>query len=230
MSDDLERMRAEYRRRAGSAGDRQRYSPFNPAYLFETQQRQRHTLDLLRRHGLETLAGRRVLEIGCGRGGILREFLGYGVAARDLVGIDLLEDRLAEAQAQLPGVGLANCDARYLPFGDASFELVLQYTAFSSVLDDAVKAAMAAEMRRVLRPGGLIVWYDFWINPTNPQARAIRPAEVRRLFAGWRCTFRRVTLAPPLARRVVPLSWTAALLLEKLRLLNTHDLAIIESP
>ena len=92
------------------------------------------------------------------------------------------------------------------------------------------QAAMAAEMRRVLRPGGLIVWYDFWTNPTNPQVRGIRPDEVRRLFPGCRCQFRRVTLAPPLARRLVRLSWTSALLLEKLRLLNTHDLAIIELP
>ncbi len=228
MSDDLERLKAEYGRRAESPDDRRRYSLFNSAHLFAVQQRQRQTLQMLRRRGLETLAGKRVLEVGCGRGGILHEYLGYGVTARDLVGIDLLEDRLTEAQARLPGVPLANCDARRLPFDDATFDLVLQYTAFSSVLDDTAKAAMAAEMRRVLRPDGLILWYDFWINPTNPQVRGIHPDEVRRLFAGCRCEFRRITLAPPLARRLVPLSWTLALLLEKLRLLNTHDLALIE--
>jgi hypothetical protein len=36
-----------------------------------------------------------------------------------------------------------------------------------------------------------------------------------------------VTLAPPIARRLVPLSWMAAMALEKLSMLNTHYLGII---
>ena len=229
MSDDLERLKAEYARRAALPDTQRRYTPFNPAYLFEQQQRQRRTLNALRHRGIESLAGKRVIEIGCGRGNVLCEFLGYGVAPRDLAGIDLLEDRLTAARDHVPGVPLAVCDARRLPFADASFDLALQYTAFSSVLDSAAKTMMAAEIRRVLRPGGLILWYDFWINPTNPQARGIRLDEIRRLFAGCRCDAQRVTLAPPLARRLIPISWTAALLLENLRIFNSHYLAIIES-
>jgi hypothetical protein len=83
-------------------------------------------------------------------------------------------------------------------------------------------------MVRVLRPGGLIIWYDFWFNPTNRQTQGIRPAEIRRLFPHCTHTFYRLTLAPPLARRLVPLSWTLALLLEKLRLFNSHYLVAIE--
>ena len=46
------------------------------------------------------------------------------------------------------------------------------------------------------------------MTPINPQTRSIRPAEIRRLFPNCRYDFRRISLAPPLARRTVPLSWS----------------------
>jgi hypothetical protein len=38
---------------------------------------------------------------------------------------------------------------------------------------------------------------------------------------------KRITLSPPIARRLAPVAWTAALLLEQLALFNTHYLGII---
>ena len=76
---------------------------------------------------------------------------------------------------------------------------------------------------KVLRRHG----YDFWLNPTNPQTRGIRPKEIRRLFPNCRYEFHRITLAPPLARRIVPISWLLAATLEKLWVLNTHYLVAI---
>jgi hypothetical protein len=86
---------------------------------------------------------------------------------------------------------------------------------------------MASEMRRLLKPTGHIIWYDFWLNPTNPQTRGIRQPEIRQLFPDCAIAFSRVTLAPPIARRLVPVSWIAAAALERLALLNTHFLALI---
>ena len=87
---------------------------------------------------------------------------------------------------------------------------------------------VAAEMLRVLRPAtGAILWYDFWFNPTNPDVRAIRAAEIRALFAGCDVTIQRITLAPPIARRLVGVSWLLCALLERIGILNTHQLALI---
>jgi hypothetical protein len=36
-----------------------------------------------------------------------------------------------------------------------------------------------------------------WLNPTNPQTRGIRPAEIRRLFPDCKYHFERITLTPP---------------------------------
>lgn len=227
-SADLDRLRAEYARRQSSGQDEARYSSFNRAYLFATQQRQRHLLDLLRRHGVTSLRGKSIFEMGCGRGGVLLEWQTYGASPAQLHGIDLLEDRLVEARQRLAHASIACADGQALPYPSGSFDFVLQYTAFSSVLDDAVKRNLAQEMLRVLRkPDGMIIWYDFWLNPTNDQTRGIRPAEIRALFPDCAITFRKITLAPPVARRLVKPSWLVSSFLEKLRLLNTHYLALI---
>lgn len=225
--DDIARLRREYRARAERLADSDRYSLANPAHLFMVEQRQRDTLALFRAQGVTPLAGKHVLEVGCGSGGVLLEYLSAGADADQIHGTDLLLERLGVARTRLPPLPLTCSDARRLPYASGCFDVVLQYTVFSSILDDVIKGQIAREMRRVLRPGGLIVWYDFWINPTNPQTKGIRPDEVQRLFSGCHCTFRRITLAPPITRRLVGISWIACAALEKLGLLNTHYLAAI---
>lgn len=228
VTSELKRVREEYDARERRLAGSDLYSPFNPASLFMSQRRQRAELGLLRRYGFSELQNCRILEVGCGRGGVLNNYLGYGAVAANLHGVDLLPDRLVDAKKRLPTLPLVCADGQHLPYEDASFDLLMQYTVFSSVLDESIRARMAAEMLRVLRkPGGLIVWYDFWLNPTNKQTRGIRPAEIKRLFPGCEFEFHRITLAPPVARVLVPVSWTAAALLEKIRLLNTHYLVAI---
>ncbi len=221
---DLVRLRAEYAERAESIGKTDRYSLFNPAQLFAVQQRQRAVLKCLRRNDFYPLKGRHILEVGCGAGGVLLEALTFGADAEHVHGADLLFERVQKAFAPLP---LTCADGQSLPYAAASFDLTMQFTVFSSVLDDGVKRNLAAEMLRVTKPGGLILWYDFWLNPTNPQTRGIRPAEIRNLFPGCSFQFERTTLAPPLARRLVPLSWGLSLLLESMSVFNTHYLGAI---
>jgi SAM-dependent methyltransferase len=206
------------------------YSFFSPGNLFIWQGRQRAVLSALRRHGYEPLQRHRILEVGCGRGGVLHEMVGYGASPAQLFGCDLLFDRLQDAHQALPNLLLACADGQDLPYPGAAFDLILQFTVFSSILDERIKQHLALEMLRVLAPGGLILWYDFWLNPLNRQTRGIRPQEIRGLFPGCSCQFRRITLAPPLARRLAPLSWQLCALLEKLVILNTHYLAAIRSP
>jgi hypothetical protein len=53
---------------------------------------------------------------------------------------------------------------------------------------------------------------------------------VRALFGGCEVVLSRITLAPPIARRLVPVSWIASLLMEKVRVFNTHYLGVIRTP
>lgn len=226
---DLARLRSEYAERAKNVAPG-RYSLFNPAQLFAMQSRQRAVLQCLKQNGFHSLADLRILELGCGAGGVLLETLSFGAAAGRLHGADLLFERLLAARQPLASLPLVCADGQCLPYAPASFDLTMQFTAFSSVLDDEVRRNMAREMLRVTRPGGLILWYDFWLNPANRQTRGIRPNEIRALFSGCSFQFRRITLAPPIARRLVPLSWTLCLLLENLKIFNTHYLVVICCP
>jgi ubiquinone/menaquinone biosynthesis C-methylase UbiE len=228
QQDDIQRLRLVYAERGIRLANSDIYSYFNRAYLFTFQQRQRALLRALAHRGMKSLAEQRILEVGCGSGGVLAEFQMLGAEPSALFGVDLLADRLCEAQQHLPGSGIACADGQSLPFGDRSFDIIVQYTAFSSILDPGIKARAAAEMLRTLRAEGLIVWYDFWTNPTNPQTRGIGPTEVRKLYPKCTYEFHRVTLAPPIARRIAPLSWTVALVLESMKIFNTHYLVLIQ--
>ncbi len=225
---DLLRLREEYADREKRLQGSNRYSPLNPAHLYALHTRQSALISALARHGITHLADSDILELGCGSGGVLAELLALGAAHETLHGTDLIFGRIEEARNRLVGIPLTCADGQALPYRAGSFDLVFQFTVFSSVLDHAIRAKLAEEMLRVLRkPGGLIIWYDFWTNPTNPQTRGIGPSEIRRLFPGCRLALRRITLAPPLARRIVPVSWTLAHVLESLRIFNTHYLAAI---
>jgi SAM-dependent methyltransferase len=225
---DLDRRRSEYDARRLGQVQIDYYSLFNPGHLFIVQSRRRAELKLLRRHGFDAWRDRRVLELGCGPGAILLEYLSYGIPAMALHGLDLLPRSLQDARLRLSHLPLTCGDGRRLPYASGTFDLIMQYTAFSSVLDNSIRASMAREMLRLLRdPDGMILWYDFWINPTNLQTRGIRQAEIRHLFPDCDFAFQRITLAPPLARRLAPVSWMLCHLLEKLRIFNTHYLVAI---
>lgn len=217
-----------YARRA-ALGLEARYDYWQPANLFIYQSRERALLGLLTAAGALPLAGRRVLDVGCGDGSLLRDLLRYGARAEELHGIDLLPERVASARRKTPGAEVALGDAQALPYPDAAFDLVLGFTLLSSVVDAGARRRVAAEMARVTKPGGLIVVYDFWTNPTNRDARPLRRAELRRLFAGKHIDFRGVTLAPPLSRALLrlPGGWLACTALEVLPFLRTHYLAAV---
>ena len=176
-------MKAEYERRIREIPEDGRYSPSNPAYQFAIQSRWKIVLDLIKGQPNRLSENRRILEIGCGSGGVLEEYQ-QGFPGARLFGIDLLFDRLLEADELLPSVGFNNADGQALPFAQNTFDLVLQYTAFSSVLDPTIKKNMAHEMLRILKQDGAIIWYDFWWNPTNKQTRGIKPDEIQDAIPG----------------------------------------------
>jgi SAM-dependent methyltransferase len=186
---------------------------------------------LLRESGAFAISNAAIADVGCGNGNWLLECLQWGAVTANLHGIDLLPERISYARKRLAGADLHCADARSLPWADASFDLVMQFTVFSSILDARVQADIASEMLRVVRPGGHILWYDCrYSNPSRAAVRGLNRADVRRLFPSCSIRFAATTLAPPLARAVARRSWAAAKALENLRFTCTHLAALIAKP
>lgn len=226
---ELDRIRLEYARRAQDPRLQDRYSIYRPDVQFLLHGRERAVLRMLAENGLTPLKERDILEMGCGDGSVLLELLRWGADPARLCGCDLLPDRLREARYRLsPAVSLAVADGGALPYPTAAFDLVAQFTVFTSVLDAVLKGRIAQEMWRVLRPGGAVLWYDFHFQGFfNRAVRAIGWREVRALFPHGRMIRRTVTLATPITRRLARWSWLACEMLEKLPWLHTHDLILI---
>jgi len=141
------------------------------------------------------LAGRDVLDIGCGDGTYA---LGAALAGARVTGVDrsaavVEAARRRAADAGLP-LELHVADALTLPFPPERFDVVLAVTVLCFVLDPP---RAVAEMARVLRPGGVVVlgelgrWSAWgvwrrlraWAGSTTWRtARFWSPAELRRLL------------------------------------------------
>jgi SAM-dependent methyltransferase len=109
------------------------------------------------------LRGRRVLDIGCGLGGI-DVLLVRDHHAAAVVGIDLEPNLVRRAAARFAAAGLSGrIEARVVQpgpfaFPDGSFDVVFSKDSLVQIPD---KRAVFAEVRRVLRPGGLLVMSDW---------------------------------------------------------------------
>ncbi|MBE3128952.1 MAG: class I SAM-dependent methyltransferase [Actinobacteria bacterium] len=204
------------------------YSYFNKGNLYMAQERERVILDLLRNFNFSNLSNKNILDIGCGTGGVLREFIKYGAKPKYLYGIDLLDDGIEIAKDISPNINFKCGNALNLPYKDEFFDIVVQFTVFTSILEDDMRKNIAIEMLRVLKKEGIIIWYDFsYDNPKNPDVKGIKKKEIVNLFPNCKFIFKRVTLAPPIVRFIAPRSWLLCSLFEKLSFLCTHYLIII---
>ena len=209
-----------------------RYSLLQPDVWHTVQERQRAILQLLVQQGLVDLPRLRVLEVGCGAGGNLIEWLRLGLSPHNLSGCELLPERLDQARQMLPAaVKLWAGDASVLAIEPGSVDIVMQSTVFSSLLDDAFQQQLAQAMWRWVAPGGGVLWYDFTVNnPRNRDVRGVPLRRVRALFPQAQVTARRVTLAPPIARLACRLHPNLYPVFNALPPLRTHVLAWLRKP
>lgn len=232
-------MTERYARRAAAEQDAAmtaaapaRYSMLRPEVWQMVHERERAIVALLREQGWHELSGRRVFEVGCGRGDNLLELLRLGFAPNNLSGVELLPDRVAQARQRLPAaIAVHEGDALALEVPAHSLDLVLQSTVFTSILDASVRQRLALAMWQWLRPGGAVLWYDFTIdNPRNPDVRGVPMSELKALFPQAAIRSRRVTLAPPLARAACAIHPALYTLFNALPPLRTHILAWLTKP
>ena len=202
------------------------------AHICCIHERHRETLLSLKIAGYHPFLDLHILDVGCGDGNMLREFLQWGATPERLAGIELRPELVQRASRLNPNLDVRCGSAVELAWPSGTFDLVCQHTVFTSILSPKIKQQIAIEMDRVLPPGGAVLWYDFkYNNPSNPDVRGIKAKEIRSLFPGFNAYLRLITLAPPIARRL-PQTLLPVLypILAAIPLLRTHYSGILVKP
>lgn len=101
--------------------------------------------------GLEV--GHRVLDVGCGPGALTGELVSR-LGVTSVTAVDPSEPFVAAARTRHPGVGVHVAAAENLPFDVDAFDAALAQLVVHFMADPL---AGLAEMRRVTRPGGVVV-------------------------------------------------------------------------
>ena len=143
----------------------------------------------------EVRPGMRVLDVGCGRGEILRHCMRLGIEAhgmdyavaaarmtRDVVAAEWQtadKERANNGQAPVARPGVLQADAKTLPFPDHYFDRALLFDVVEHLFPWELHQAYR-EIARVLRPGGRLVihtapnrWYDAYAYPWVRRVRIL---------------------------------------------------------
>jgi ubiquinone/menaquinone biosynthesis C-methylase UbiE len=155
--------------------------------------------------------GARVLEAGCGFGA-LAAYFAVVMGAREVVGIDSRLDFVTSANRSSEELGLADrlryvhADMRALNrVGGERFDVVVANNALIYLPSKREMFNALTEFRRVLRPGGRVVFFHAnrwqWREPfTRSRLVHLLPAPVAKGLApmtGWKHSHGRVTLVSP---------------------------------
>lgn len=107
----------------------------------------------------EVGVGAAVLDYGCGRGRLCGELAQRGF--HDLTGVDYSAEMIDAAKQDHPQLDFSVVDGEALPFANGRFDAVLLFAVLTCIASSAAQRSLVAEVRRVLRPGGLLLVSDY---------------------------------------------------------------------
>ena len=224
---EIEAIIERYKRRDNLPEDR--YSYLSPWMYMHEQEKERAIIRLIKKVRLYPINNKTLLEIGCGTGGNLLQFIRLGFSPNFIVGNELIPQRALLASERTPSqLKIIEGNALDLKFEDNSFDIVYQSMVFSSILDFKFRKELALKIWNLTKVGGGILWYDFiYNNPVNNDVQGIPFRKIKTLFPTSEIFKYKISLAPPIARRVSKIHFRLYDIFNSVRFLRTHLLCWI---
>jgi ubiquinone/menaquinone biosynthesis C-methylase UbiE len=200
------------------------WHPRNPISLVHAQILDMMIIRIFNRLNIE-LVDRKILDVGCGYGRRLRFWAEMGASPHLLYGYDLMNYRLQRARELSPNINFSLGDASKMPYPPESFDIVSQFSVFSSIHDEDMRQNAAAEIKRILKPSGWLVWYDLSTGKGG-NTRALKKKEVFALFSDLQIAY----VAPIFARelgRIIRISPDLTMLWDRLPFIPKIGLVMI---
>lgn len=211
--------------------ERDLYAWYRPEVLLQRASYSEIVAPLIRRVFGDGAKSLKALNVGCGTGEFLRLLVDWGCFPGHLVGTELLGDRLQKAKLKsASGIRWHLGDLRSL--SATGFDLVAAHTVFSSILETGLRHSLAQDMLDKTRRGGWALVFDFrYNNPNNSNVRRVTRRELEQYFAPARSIYRTLHLAPPLARRIAPVSpFLCRATSVLMPFLRTHFVLLMQKP
>ncbi|HEY3258606.1 MAG TPA: class I SAM-dependent methyltransferase [Gemmatimonadaceae bacterium] len=147
----------------------------------------------------------KVLDVGCGTGSSLLQFIKLGFLPQNLTGVDSGAERIEQARARFPNVEFRCESAERMRIPDSTFDLAFESTLFMMLTSEEIAQRIAGEMLRVTRRGGYVMMADWrYVEPRSQDHRAMTSRRMASLFdVGGATTVvarERGALVPPLGR------------------------------
>lgn len=203
------------------------WHPLNLTEAFYRIEREKKLVRMLNSRGIK-LEGKKILDVGCGRGNLLRLFISLGADPDNLYGLDLLDEEIEIARHLTPSAHLLVGNAEKMPYPDREFDIVMQHVMFSSIYEPSMRRNVANEILRVLKNDGIFIWWDLIRVSPGATARAISRNSVRELFPGCKIWGSGVGISPGIVARLMKISWPLCELVSAIWPFKAFDLLFIE--
>lgn len=103
-----------------------------------------------------------ILDVGCGYGRTLNELHQQGYC--NLTGIDFSEGMIARGKKEYPALDLRVKRNETIDLADSSIDAVILFAVLTCIHKDAEQEMLISEIKRVLKPGGILYINDFLLN------------------------------------------------------------------
>ncbi|HEY5563072.1 MAG TPA: class I SAM-dependent methyltransferase [Clostridiaceae bacterium] len=103
-----------------------------------------------------------ILDVGCGYGRIMNEL--YIEGFKNLSGIDFSSNMIERGRNKFPYLKLNVQEDNNIPYEDNSFDSIILFAVLTCIIDDCSQVYLLKEIKRVLKPKGILYINDFLIN------------------------------------------------------------------